>query len=149
MANTYSGSQATAEQPRLIELPRIYDPRGNLTFVQNADGRIPFDIKRVFWTYDVPADAVRGSHAHYKCCEFLVALSGSFDVKLFDGVETRVFTLNRPYVGLYIPAGQWRTLENFSSGCICVAMASDIYEEEDYIREYDDFLKLKKCSTRS
>lgn len=132
-----------ADEPRLIELPRVYDPRGNLTFVQNGDGCLPFVVERVFWTYDVPTEAVRGSHAHKTCCEFLVAVSGSFDVVLFDGNTKRVFTLNRPYVGLYIPAGNWRTIENYSSGSICVALASKLYEEDDYIREYDDFLKSR------
>ncbi len=129
-------------EPHIIDLPCIRDPRGNLTFVQNGDSRLPFDIARVYWTYDVPAGEERGSHAHHQGQELIVALSGSFNVELFDGVATRTFTLNRPFQGLYVPPGLWRTLDNFSSGSVCMVLTSVPYDEADYIRDYDEFIAL-------
>lgn len=124
-----------------IILPKIEDRRGNLSVIENDT--IPFDIKRVYYLYDVPSGAERGGHAHKEVQEFLVSLSGSFDVVLDDGEEECIITLNRPNMGLLIKAGIWRELRNFSSGAVCLVLASDIFDEADYIREYDDF-KLSK-----
>lgn len=132
----------TADKARLITLPRIYDPRGNLTFVENGDGRLPFAIERVYWTYDVPAGEERGGHSHHQGKELLVAISGSFNVNLFDGNERLTFTLNRPWEGLYIPPGYWRTLDNFASGSVCMVLTSVPYSEADYVRDYEEFVKL-------
>lgn len=129
-------------KPGMVSLPRIYDPRGNLTFVQEDDGLLPFVIKRVYWTYDVPAGEERGGHSHHVSEELLVAISGSFNVNLFDGREWQTFHLNRPFEALYIPSGYWRTLDNFSSGSVCMVMTSTLYSEDDYVREFDEFLKL-------
>ena len=125
--------------PHLIELPKIEDPRGNLTFVQDCD-QIPFDIKRVYWTYDVPAGVVRGSHSHRETQMLIVAAAGSFDMQLFDGHSTHTFHLNRPFVGLYIPPGYWHTLDNFSSGSVCLVMTSTPYDETDYIRDFEQYM---------
>ncbi len=131
------------EKARIIELPRIYDPRGNLTFVENTDGLMPIKIERVYWIYDVPAGEARGGHAHRQGQEILIALSGSLTVKLFDGRERSEFLLNRPFQGLYMPPGYWRTMDNFSSGSVLMVLSSVPYSEDDYIRDYDDFLSLK------
>lgn len=123
---------------RVIELPVIHDPAGNLTFVE--EGRhVPFDIKRVYHTYDVPGGAVRGGHAHRTCEEVVIAMSGSFEVVVDDGKEKASFRLNRSYQGLFLPAMIWRDLIDFSSGSVCMVLASDFYVEEDYIRDYDSF----------
>lgn len=124
---------------RIIELPKIIDPRGNLTV---ADGirNVPFDIKRVYWTYDIPAGESRGGHAHKLCKELIIAVRGSFDVTLDDGEERVTFHLNHPYQGLYVDTGIWRTLDDFSSGAVCLVLASELFEEEDYIRDYDEFI---------
>lgn len=124
----------------MIDLPRIYDPRGNLTFVQNGDGRLPFEIERVYWTYDVPAGEKRGGHAHHQGREVLIAISGSFAVNLFDGRAWTTFRLNRPYQGLYVPPGYWRTLDDFSTGSVCMVLTSTPYSEADYIRDFDTFM---------
>lgn len=126
-------------KPCLIELPRIYDPRGSLSFAQNSD-QIPFEIKRVFWLYDVPGGALRGSHSHREAHELIVATGGSFDVSLHDGHTSTTYTLNRPFIGLYVPPGYWRTLENFSSGSVCMVLDSILYDESDYIRDFNEFL---------
>lgn len=131
-----------ASVPRLIDFPRIYDPRGNLTFVQNGDGLVPFDIERVYWIYDVPAGEERGSHSHRASKELIVALGGSFTVHLSDGRKWLDFTLNRPFQGLYVPPGYWRTLDNFSSGSVCMVLVSEPYDEDDYIREWDEFVQI-------
>lgn len=125
---------------RLIELPKIEDARGNLTFVE-GDNHIPFDIKRVYYLYDVPGGSHRGAHAHRNLHQFMIAMSGSFDVTLTDGHEEQTFHLNRSYFGLYICPMMWRYLDNFSSGAVCMVMASARYDEADYIRDYDTFLK--------
>ena len=125
---------------KIITLPKICDPRGNLSVIENGI-QIPFDIQRVYYLYDVPAGVERGGHAHKECLELLIACSGCFDVVLDDGKAKRKFTLNRPFQGLLIPTGIWRTLENFSAGSICLVLASHLFDEEDYIREYDDFLR--------
>ncbi|MDH8701834.1 dTDP-4-dehydrorhamnose 3,5-epimerase-like enzyme [Dysgonomonadaceae bacterium PH5-43] len=123
---------------QLIDLPKIQDPRGNLTFVEGSN-HIPFDIQRVYWIYDVPGGAVRGGHAFKEQQEFIVALSGSFDVVLDDGKQKHIFHLNRSYYGLYVPCGVWRSMENFSTNSLALVMASTKYNESDYIREYEEF----------
>lgn len=128
---------------RMIDLTRIADPRGNLTFLQNGSAELPFDIRRVFYIYDVPAGATRGGHAHYRGEELLVAISGSFDVLLDDSATKKRFTLNRPYQALYIPAGLWREMDNFSSGSVCLTLSSEPYSEDDYIRDYDEYCKYQ------
>lgn len=128
---------------RLINLPRIEDPRGNLTFIE-SDNHIPFDIKRVYYTYDVPGGSERGSHAHKQLQQLIVAMSGSFDVVLDDGKKQKRFHLNRSYYGLYVPSMMWRTIDNFSSGSVCMVLASEFYDEHDYFRDYDEFLAAVK-----
>ena len=125
---------------KIIELPRITDPRGNLT-VAEANKNIPFDIKRVYWLYDVPGGECRGGHAHKQIKEILIAVSGSFHVTLDNGKEKQTFLLNHPYQGLLIDTKTWRTLDDFSSGAVCVVLASDFYDENDYIYDYHDFLQ--------
>lgn len=126
----------------IIDLPKIFDPRGNLT-VAEGGRNVPFDIRRAYWVYDVPGGESRGGHAHKQCLEFIVAVSGSFHVTLDNGNERQTFLLNHPYQGLLVETGVWRTLDDFSSGAVCMVLASELYEEEDYIREYDCFLKYK------
>ncbi len=122
-----------------INIPKIADPdgRGNLSVLEKDI--LPFSIKRVYYLYDVPSGSTRGGHAHKELQQFLIALSGSFDVVLDDGKTRRVETLNRPDQGLLIPTGIWRELENFSSGTVCLSLVSDVFKETDYIRNYDDF----------
>ena len=124
---------------RIIDLPKIEDPRGNLTFVE-ADHHIPFAIQRVYYLYDVPGGSERGSHAHRDLHQFIIAMSGSFDVVLEDGKDSARFHLNRSYYGLYVPPMMWRTLDNFSSGSVCMVLASARYTEADYIRDHDEFM---------
>ncbi len=126
---------------RIIDLPKITDPRGNLTFVENQT-HIPFDIKRVYYTYDVPGGAERGGHAHKELSQLIVAMSGSFDVILDDGRERKSFHLNRSYFGLYVCPMIWREINNFSSGSVCMVLASELYSEADYYRQYDEFLQV-------
>ncbi len=128
-------------KPRIIQLPKICDPRGNLTFVQDME-QVPFEISRVYWTYDVPAGEFRGGHSHRTAEEVVVASGGSFNVNLFDGEEWVTYTLNRPYQGLYIPSGYWRTLDNFASGSVCLVMTSTKYDEADYVRDFDEFKRI-------
>ncbi len=128
------------EACKLIELPKIADPRGNLTFLEGG-WHVPFEIKRVFYLYDVPGGAERGGHALKQCHQFLIAMSGSFDVILYDGKENKRVHLNRSYHGLHIPPMIWREMDNFSSGSVCLALASEPFAPEDYYREYGDFLK--------
>ena len=125
---------------KIIELPRITDPRGNLT-VAEANKNIPFDIKRVYWLYDVPGGECRGGHAHKHLQQILIAVSGSFHVTLDNGKEKQTFLLNHPYQGLLIDTKTWRTLDDLSSGAVCVVLASDFYDENDYIYDYNDFLQ--------
>ena len=124
---------------RMIELPKINDPRGNLTFVEGGR-HIPFEIKRVFYLYDVPGGASRAGHALKTCEQLLVAMSGSFAVTLDNGEAREVVHLNRSYVGLYIPPLTWREIDDFSSGAVCMVLASGYYDETDYFRGYEDFL---------
>lgn len=128
---------------RLIQLPKIEDSRGNLTFVEGGN-HIPFDIKRVYYLYDVPGDASRAAHGHRNLHQLMIAMSGSFDVTLDDGFEKRTFHLNRSYFGIYIPPMLWRDLDNFSSGSVCMVLASDYYNEDDYFRNRDDFIRAVK-----
>jgi len=123
----------------LIDLPRVTDPRGNLTFVESGR-HVPFEIRRVFYLYDVPGGASRAGHALKRCHQFLVAMSGSFDVIVDDGRDRRRFHLNRSYYGLHIPPLIWRELEDFSSGSVCLVLASTPYDEQDYYRDYEEFL---------
>mgnify|MGYP003612831127 FL=1 len=123
---------------QLLNIPKIEDPRGNLSVIENKV--IPFEIKRVYYLYDIPSGAERGGHSHIEQQEFLVALSGSFDVILNDGQNMNKITLNKPFEGLLIPNGIWRELKNFSSGAVCLVLASDVFSEDDYIRELDFFL---------
>ena len=132
----------TLKDIQLLKLPVVEDTRGNLAFIQNDV--LPFEFKRVYYLFDVPSNSFRGSHSHINQSEVLIALSGSFEVVLNDGFEKKSFLLNKPNVGLYIPTGIWRELENFSSGAVCLVFASDIYNEDDYIRDFDEFLKSKK-----
>lgn len=126
---------------RLIELPKISDPRGNLSVIEGGRN-IPFDIKRVYHLYDVPGGSDRGSHAHKRLHQFVIAMSGSFDVVLDDGKETKRFHLNRSYYGLYVCPLMWRYLDNFSSGSVCMVLASSYYDVNDYIRDYGEFLAV-------
>jgi dTDP-4-dehydrorhamnose 3,5-epimerase-like enzyme len=125
---------------RLIEFPIVHDPRGNLSFIE-GERTIPFPIQRVYYLYDVPGGAVRGGHAHRNLQQVLIALSGSFDVVLDDGLERKKFFLNRSWHGLLIPSLVWRELENFSSGAVCLVLASEYFEESEYIRDHDQFLR--------
>ena len=126
----------------IIELPKITDPRGNLSFIEEGKN-IPFKIKRTYWIYDVPGGQVRGGHAFKVQQELIVALSGSFDVVVDNGKEQKTISLNRSYYGLYLPAGLWRQMENFSTNSFAMVLSSTSFSEDDYIREYADFLKHK------
>lgn len=128
------------EKCRIIDLPIISDPRGNLTFIENSN-HIPFDIKRVYYLYDIPGGSDRGTHAHKTLHQFIIAISGSFDVELDDGTSKKRFHLNRSYYGLYVCPMMWRLLDNFSSGSVCLVLASGIYNEFDYIRDYNVFIQ--------
>lgn len=134
-------NMTTNNDIRLIEVPKIQDRRGNLSVIEG--NTIPFISKRVYYLYDIPSGSKRGGHAHKKQQEFLVALSGSFDVILKDGKSSQTITLNKPNLGLLIVDGIWRELHNFSSGAICIVLASDEFDEEDYIREYKNFKLFK------
>jgi dTDP-4-dehydrorhamnose 3,5-epimerase-like enzyme len=125
---------------KIIDLPKIEDSRGNLSFIE-GNKHIPFDIKRVYWIYDVPGGEFRGSHAYKTLHEFIIAISGSFDVVLDDGKEKKTYSLNRSYYGIYVPNLIWRSLENFSTNSLCLILSSDYYDANDYIRDYDLFLR--------
>lgn len=127
----------------LLQLPRISTPGGNITAINNAI-EIPFDIRRVYYLYDVPGGESRGGHAHKALHQVIIAASGSFDLIIDDGRIKRTFHLARPYIGVYMPPGLWRELDNFSSGSICLVLASHVYDAEDYVRDYNLFLKYKK-----
>ena len=127
----------------IIDMSKIETDTGNITVVENGNN-IPFDVKRVYYLYDVPSGEERGGHAHYELEQYIVAASGSFDVVLNDGVNRRTISLNRPNLALHIVPGLWRELDNFSSGSICMVLASHKYDEKDYIREYNNFIRFKK-----
>ncbi|HEY9001039.1 MAG TPA: FdtA/QdtA family cupin domain-containing protein [Mucilaginibacter sp.] len=129
---------------KIIDLPKILDERGNLSFLEE-NKHIPFEIKRTYWIYDVPGGETRGGHAYKTNQEFIVAISGSFDVVLNDGKDTKIFSLNRSYYGLYVPNGLWRHMENFSTNSLALIIASEDYDADDYIRDYDQFLLSSKA----
>jgi hypothetical protein len=133
------------ELGRIIELPKITDPRGNLT-VAEAFKNVPFDIRRAYWVYDVPGGESRGGHAHKRLHQLVIAMSGSFTVTLDNGHEQQKYLLNHPWEGLLIETETWRTLDDFSSGAVCLVLASEPFEEDDYIYDYDEFLKYIGCS---
>ncbi len=133
------GEKMSIEKCSIVDLPRIQDPRGNLTFIEGST-HVPFDIQRVYYLYDVPGGAERGGHAHKALHQLIIAISGSFDVHLDDGKEKKVFHLNRSFQGLYVCPMMWRELNNFSSGAVCMVVASEKYDEDDYYRNYSDFL---------
>jgi dTDP-4-dehydrorhamnose 3,5-epimerase-like enzyme len=134
-------SRTTIGDCRLFELPRVMDPRGNLTFIEGGR-HAPFEIRRVFYLYDVPTEQSRGAHAHHRLQQFLVCLSGSFDVALDDGSRKDRIHLNRPWKGLYIPPMIWAAEVNFDAGSVCLILCSELYNERDYIRDYDEFLRV-------
>jgi len=125
-----------------IEIPRVHDERGLLAVIEGRT--IPFKIERVYYLYDVPSDAYRGGHAHKNLQQLIIPLSGSFDVHIKDGKKSKTINLNKPHKGLLIVPGIWREIDNFSSGCVCLVLASSKYDESDYIRSYDEFLSFKK-----
>jgi len=130
--------QSRLEDVKLIDLPKILDDRGNLSFLENFN-QVPFEIKRIYWIYDVPGGEIRGGHAYKELNEVIIALSGSFDVVVTDGNEKKTFSLNRSYFGLYMPNGVWRQIENFSTNALCLVLASTAYNEDDYIRDYEQY----------
>lgn len=132
----------TIDDCKIIELPRFLDARGNLSFVEQLN-HIPFEIKRTYWIYDVPGGEERGGHAYRQNEEFIVALSGAFDVVVDDGQQKKTFALNRSYYGLYVPNGLWREMNNFSTNSLALEFGSTHYDKADYIRSYDEFLKMK------
>lgn len=132
----------------IIGVPTFEDPAGNISVVENRLN-LPFDINRIFYIYDIPGGKDRGAHAHKKCDQFLVAVSGSFEIELDDGQNKRTVNLNRPYFGLYVPAGIWAAQKGFSSGSICLALTSHKFEESEYIRDYAEFKKFRKTEVAS
>ena len=132
----------TIDDCKLIELPRFLDARGNLSFAENCK-QIPFEIKRTYWIYDVPGGEARGGHAYRDNQEFIIALSGAFDVIVDDGKQKKTFSLNRSYYGLYVPAGVWREMNNFSTNSFALEFSSTHYNKTDYIRDYNQFLNMK------
>lgn len=131
------------ERCRIVDLPRINDPRGNLTFVESGD-QVPFDIQRAYYLYDIPGGAERGGHAHKELEQLIIAMSGSFDIILDDGYRQERLHLNRSYYGLYVGNMVWREMDNFSSGSVCLVLASTLYDESDYYRDYDEFLQAAR-----
>ncbi len=127
---------------QIIELPKFLDKRGNLSYVEEMN-HIPFVIQRSYWLYDVPGGENRGGHAYRENQEFIIALSGSFDVVLDDGTEKKVFSLNRSYYGLYIPKGLWREMDNFATNSVALILSSTKYDKQDYVRDYGEYLKMK------
>ena len=134
---------STLKDVTIIELPKFTDPRGNLSFIEEVE-HIPFKIMRTYWIYDVPGGETRGGHAFFQNQEFIVALSGSFDIVVDDGEEKKVFRMSRSYYGLYIPAGLWRTLENFSTNSLALEFGSAPYDRADYVEDYNQFRKMKQ-----
>lgn len=136
-------SKTTVYDCSILEMPRLKNRAGNISIVENQDS-LPFDVKRVFYIYDIPGGEDRGAHAHKECHQFLIAVSGSFEIEMDDGMNKRTVQLNRPYYGLHIPPGIWAAEKGFSSGAICLVLTSHEYRDEDYIREYDEYLNLIK-----
>lgn len=136
----------TIKECNIIDLPKITDPRGNLTFIESGN-HIPFPIKRVYYLYDVPGGSQRGGHAHKSLSQLIIAISGSFDVVLDDGVDKKRVHLNRSFQGLYLCPMIWRELDNFSSGAVCMVLASDYYDEGDYYRDYQEFIRNVRASS--
>lgn len=132
---------------KIINLHKVVDPRGNLTVAENGKD-IPFNVSRVYWVYDVPSGESRGGHAHKHCREFIIAVSGSFTVTLDNGKDKKTFLLNHPYQGLFVDTNVWRTLDDFSSGAVCLVLAEDPFDEDDYIREYQDYLDYISASPK-
>ncbi len=130
------------EKVKIIDLPKILDPRGNLSFLESGN-HIPFEIKRTYWIYDVPGGEIRGGHAFKEQNEFIIVLSGSLDIIIFDGKKEKKFSLNRSYYGLYIPNGLWRHMENFATNTLALVVSSTSFNENDYIRDKNEFLKVK------
>ena len=141
MADIDQHSTSSIDNCQLVELVKNHHANGNLSVVENGK-EVPFDIKRVYYLYDVPGGEERGGHSHKQLSQFVVAISGSFDVLIDDGVKQRTVTLNRPYIGLHIVPGIWRVINNFSSGAVCLVLASEHYDEDDYVRDYEEFKKL-------
>jgi len=137
----------TIDSCQILPLPKICDPRGNLTFIEE-NKHIPFDIKRVFYTYDVPGGESRAEHANIHTEQFIIAMSGSFDVTVDDGEKKKTFSLNRAYYGLYVPTKLWRGIDNFSSGAVCLVLASTLYQVDDYIRDYEQYQNFVKSLTK-
>jgi dTDP-4-dehydrorhamnose 3,5-epimerase-like enzyme len=133
------------DQCRIIDLPKISDPRGNLTFIEGSR-HVPFDIRRVYYLYDVPGGAERGGHAHKGLHQLIIAMSGSFDIVLDDGRDKKRIHLSRSYFGLYVCPMIWREMDNFSSGSVCMVLASNLYDEDDYYRDYQDFVAALPAS---
>lgn len=132
-------------EPRIIQLPKFLDPRGNLSFIEQEQ-HIPFSIERTYWIYDVPGGEIRGGHAYWSLQEFIVALSGSFDVVLHDGNKEFRFHLNRSYHGLYVPRMYWRSMENFSTNSVALVLADKAYDEHEYIRDFTEFITARKTN---
>ncbi|WP_278743711.1 sugar 3,4-ketoisomerase [Muribaculum intestinale] len=135
----------TVEDIKVTPFCKIADRRGNLTVAQSGTD-LPFEIQRAYWVYDVPGGECRGGHAHKECQEMIISINGSFTLTLDDGVNRRSFLLNHPYEGVLVPVGIWRTLDDFSSGAVCMVLASHRYDEDDYIRSYDEYLKSRGLS---
>lgn len=132
------------EDCKILELPKIVDPRGNLTFIE-AGNHLPFEIRRVYYLYDVPGGATRAGHGHKTLEQLMIAMSGSFDVELDDGRARKKYHLDRSYYGLYVPSMIWRDIDNFSSGSVCLVLASEFFDESDYYRTYEDFVEAAKA----
>ena len=138
----------TVEDVKIIELPKFLDTRGNLSFAEQ-NNHIPFEIKRTYWIYDVPGGEARGGHAFRENQEMIIALSGSFDVVVDDGIRKKTFTLNRSYYGLYVPAGLWREMNNFSTNSLALEFGSKHYSDDDYIRDYDEYLSFLDLNNKN
>jgi dTDP-4-dehydrorhamnose 3,5-epimerase-like enzyme len=147
MAANFNEMKTTINDIHTFSIPKIHDVRGNLAVIEKET--VPFEIKRVYYLFDVPSGAERGGHAHINQKELLVALSGSFEVVMKDGNSEKIVMLNRPDTGLLIPDGIWRELRNFSAGSVCLVLASDVFEEEDYIREFADYVSFKSSGNQS
>ena len=130
------------QKVQIIKLPKILDPRGNLSFIE-SENHIPFEIKRTYWIYDVPGGEIRGGHAFKEQNEFVIVLSGSLDIVVFDGEKEEKYSLNRSYYGLYIPKGCWRHMENFATNTLALVVSSTSFDEKDYIRNKEEFIKMK------